>query len=137
MKKVYSKRLGGEAFALAPQQLEIFRQAGYQTPTPEEVIADAGAATLIPPAGKKAHVAMNLRTGEFAIRVRSCTIKGNEAKALIADIVQAEIVMSLAKQADPDRPKPAANTSMVGAILAEALKRSRTAETVQSEEATE
>lgn len=137
MKKVYSKRLGGEVFALAPQQLEIFRQAGYRTPTPEEVIADAGAATLIPPAGKKAYVAMNLRSGEFAIRVRGCTLKGNEPKALIADIVQAGIVMKLAVQADPDGPKPAANTSKVGTILAEARRRSRAEEAVQSEEGAE
>lgn len=43
MKKVYSKKVGGEVFALAPEQLEVFRNAGYQTPAPEEVIADAGA----------------------------------------------------------------------------------------------
>ena len=46
MKKVYSKKVGGEVFALAPEQLEVFRNAGYQTPAPEEVIADAGAAML-------------------------------------------------------------------------------------------
>lgn len=44
MKKVYSKKLGAEAYALAPEQLEVFRQAGYYAPKPEEVIADAGAA---------------------------------------------------------------------------------------------
>ena len=36
MKKVYSKKLGGEVFALAPEQLELFRHAGYQTPAPAE-----------------------------------------------------------------------------------------------------
>ena len=49
MKKVYSKKVGGEVFALAPEQLEVFRNAGYQTPAPEEVIADAGAATAYVP----------------------------------------------------------------------------------------
>lgn len=29
MKKVYSKKVGGEVFALAPEQLEVFRNAGY------------------------------------------------------------------------------------------------------------
>ena len=44
MKRVYSKKMGGEVFALAPEQLDVFKQAGYKTPTPEEVIADAGEA---------------------------------------------------------------------------------------------
>lgn len=60
MKKVYSKKLGGEVFALAPEQLEIFRNAGYQTPAPEEVIADAGEATLTPPEERRAYVVLNL-----------------------------------------------------------------------------
>ena len=76
MKKVYSKKLGGEVFALAPEQLEVFRNAGYQTPAPEEVIADAGEATLTPPEDKRAYVVLNLKSGEFAVRVRSCTSKG-------------------------------------------------------------
>ena len=78
MKKVYSKKVGGEVFALAPEQLEVFRNAGYQTPAPEEVIADAGAAMLTPPEDKRAYVVLNLKSGEFAVRVRSCTLKGNE-----------------------------------------------------------
>ena len=72
MKKVYSKKVGGEVFALAPEQLEVFRNAGYQTPAPEEVIADAGAAMLTPPEDKRAYVVLNLKSGEFAVRVRSC-----------------------------------------------------------------
>ena len=78
MKKVYSKKVGGEVFALAPEQLEVFRNAGYQTPAPEEVIADAGAAMLTPPEDKRAYVVLNLKSGEFAVRVRSCTLKGSE-----------------------------------------------------------
>ena len=89
MKKVYSKKLGGEVFALAPEQLEVFRNAGYQTPTPEEVIADAGEATLTPPEDKRAYVVLNLKSGEFAVRVRSCTLKGSEYSAVVGEIVQA------------------------------------------------
>ena len=83
MKKVYSKKLGGEVFALAPEQLEVFRNAGYQTPAPEEVIADAGEATLTPPEEKRAYVVLNLKSGEFAVRVRSCTLKGSEYSAVV------------------------------------------------------
>ena len=43
MKKVYSQKASTEVFALAPEQLVIFKSAGYETPTAEEAIADAGA----------------------------------------------------------------------------------------------
>ncbi len=128
MKKVYSKKLGGEVFALAPEQLEVFRNAGYKTPTPEEVIADAGEAMLVPPEDKRAYVVLNLKSGEFAVRVRACTLKGNEASALVGEIVQAGIVKKFAEQADPDRPKPAAPaagaSSPFVALITEALKKS-------------
>ena len=128
MKKVYSKKLGGEVFALAPEQLEVFRNAGYKTPTPEEVIADAGEAMLVPPEDKRAYVVLNLKSGEFAVRVRACTLKGNEASALVGEIVQAGIVKKFAEQADPGRPKPAAPaagaSSPLVALITEALKKS-------------
>lgn len=127
MKKVYSKKLGGEVFALAPEQLEVFRNAGYQTPAPEEVIADAGEATLTPPEEKRAYVVLNLKSGEFAVRVRSCTLKGSEYSAVVGEIVQAGLLKRLAEQADPDRPKPAApaagTASPFVALFAEAIKK--------------
>ena len=127
MKKVYSKKLGGEVFALAPEQLEVFRNAGYQTPAPEEVIADAGEATLTPPEDKRAYVVLNLKSGEFAVRVRSCTLKGSEYSAVVGEIVQAGLLKRLAEQADPDRPKPAApaagTASPFVALFAEAIKK--------------
>lgn len=127
MKKVYSKKVGGEVFALAPEQLEVFRNAGYQTPTPEEVIADAGAAMLTPPEDKRAYVVLNLKSGEFAVRVRSCTLKGSEYSAVVGEIVQAGLLKRLAEQADPDRPKPAApaagTASPFVALFAEAIKK--------------
>lgn len=127
MKKVYSKKVGGEVFALAPEQLEAFRNAGYQTPTPEEVIADAGAAMLTPPENKRAYVVLNLKSGEFAVRVRSCTLKGSEYSAVVGEIVQAGLLKRLAEQADPDRPKPAApaagTASPFVALFAEAIKK--------------
>ena len=39
MKKLYSKKLGGEAFALDAAQLDILKKAGYTVPSPEEVIS--------------------------------------------------------------------------------------------------
>lgn len=127
MKKVYSKKVGGEVFALAPEQLEVFRNAGYQTPTPEEVIADAGAAMLTPPEDKRAYVVLNLKSGEFAVRVRACTLKGSEYSAVVGEIVQAGLLKRLAEQADPDRPKPAApaagTASPFVALFAEAIKK--------------
>ena len=127
MKKVFSKKVGGEVFALAPEQLEVFRNAGYQTPAPEEVIADAGEATLAPPEDKRAYVVLNLKSGEFAVRVRSCTLKGSEYSAAVGEIVQAGLLKRLAEQADPDRPKPAAPPSGAAspfvALFAETIKK--------------
>lgn len=127
MKKVYSKKLGAEAYALAPEQLEVFRQAGYSVPKPEEVIADAGAAILTPPEGARAYVVMNLKSGEFSVRVRGCTVKGADASALVGEIVKAGIVKSLAERADPDRPKmdnaPAAAPTGLSGLIAAAIKR--------------
>ena len=54
MKKLYSKQLGSEVYALAPEQLKVFASSGYEVPTPEAVIADAGAIRIVPPAGKRA-----------------------------------------------------------------------------------
>ena len=54
MKKLYSKKLGGEAFALDAAQLDTLKKAGYTVPRPEEVIADAAAVKIEPPEGKRA-----------------------------------------------------------------------------------
>ena len=56
MKKLYSKKLGGEAFALDAAQLDTLKKAGYTVPSPEEVIADAAAVKIEPPEGKRAYV---------------------------------------------------------------------------------
>lgn len=131
MKKVYSKRAGGEVFALSPEQLNVFRQSGYKTPTPEEVIADAGAIVLEPPEDKRAYVVFNFKTGVFAVRVRTCTIKdGKEIGAIVGEIVQAGITKRLAENADPDRPQTepsaAGASSPLASLLTEALKKSFT-----------
>lgn len=78
MKKVYSQKASTEVFALAPEQLVIFKSAGYETPTAEEAIADAGAVKLTPPEGKRAYVAFDFKKGEFFVRVKTCTLRGNE-----------------------------------------------------------
>ena len=38
MKKLYSKKLGGEAFALDAARLDILKKAGYTVPSPEQVL---------------------------------------------------------------------------------------------------
>ena len=113
MRKAYSKRAGAEVYALAPEQIEEFRKAGYKTPTPEEAIADAGAVKLEPPEGSRAYVVFDFKAGEFAVRVRTCTLKGSEYSSLCGEIIKAAILKRLAESADPDRPKtpPAAGAS--------------------------
>lgn len=129
MKKAYSKRAGAEVFAIAPEQLAVFQQSGYEVSTPEEVIADAGTVKLTPPEGKRAYVVFNFKTGVFAVRVRTCTLKnGKETGEIVGEIVQAGILKRLAENADPDRPKaePAAagTTSPLASLISEALKKS-------------
>jgi len=96
MKKVYSSKLKAEVFALAPEQLKIFEQAGYKTPDAAEVIADAGAATIEPPASARAYAVFNLKSGAFSVRVRGCTVKGSETGAFVGEVVQASIMKDIA-----------------------------------------
>ena len=70
MKKLYSKKLGGEAFALDAAQLDTLKKAGYTVPRPEEVIADAAAVKIEPPEGKRAYVVFDFKTGAFKVRTR-------------------------------------------------------------------
>lgn len=107
MRKVYSKRAGAEVYALASEQIKEFRKAGYKTPSPEETIAEAGAAKLEPPEGARAYVVFDFKSGEFAVRVRTCTLKGSEYSGLCGEIVKAAILKRLAESKDPDRPKAA------------------------------
>lgn len=129
MKKVYSKKASTEVFALAPEQLAVFKSAGYETQTAEEAIADAGAVKLTPPEGKRAYVAFDFKAGEFFVRVKTCTLRGNEYGALVGEIVKAAILKGQVVQADPDRPKAAAtgegaNVSPFVSLLTESLKKS-------------
>lgn len=113
MRKYYSKRAGTEVYAPAPQQLETLKSAGYTVPNPEEVITDAGAVMLLPPEGRRAYVVFDRRTGEFAVRVWACTLKGNEYSGLVSELLKAAIEKRVAESADPDRPK--ASTAPAGA----------------------
>jgi len=128
MKKVYSQKASTEVFALAPEQLAIFKSAGYETPTAEEAIADAGAVKLTPPEGKRAYVAFDFKAGEFFVRVKTCTLRGNEYSILVKELVEAALLRGQVVQADPDRPKaeaPAgANVSPFASILTEGLTKS-------------
>lgn len=105
MKKVYSQRAGTEVFALTPEQIELFKSSGYETPSAAEAIADAGAIKLTPPEGKRAYVAFDFKEGEFFVRVRTCTLRGNEVGALVGEIVQAAILKGQAERSDTDRSK--------------------------------
>lgn len=124
MKKVYSSKLKAEVFALAPEQLKIFERAGYKTPDAAEVIADAGAAVIEPPASARAYAVFNLKSGAFSVRVRGCTIKGSETGAFVGEVVQASIIARLLENADPDKPKTADKPAspLVSAIV-EAFKK--------------
>lgn len=128
MKKVYSQKASTEVFALAPEQLAVFKSAGYETPTAEEAIADAGAVKLTPPEGKRAYVAFDFKAGEFFVRVKTCTLRGSEYSNLIKELIEAALLRGQVVQADPDRPKAApaegANVSPFVSLLTESLKKS-------------
>lgn len=109
MKKLYSKQLGSEVYALAPEQLKVFASSGYEVPTPEAVIADAGAIRIVPPAGKRAYAVFKFTTGAFVVRTSAETMTMQEVGTFVGEVVQAAIVCKLAENADPDRPKPEAS----------------------------
>lgn len=108
MKKLYSKKLGGEAFALDAAQLDILKKAGYTVPSPEEVIADAAAVKIEPPEGARAYVVFDFKTGAFAVRTRTQTLTDNEVGGFVGEVVSAAILSKFVERADPDRPKEAA-----------------------------
>ena len=83
MKKLYSKQLGSEVYALAPEQLKVFASSGYEVPTPEAVIADAGAIRIIPPAGKRAYAVFKFTTGAFVVRTSAETLTMQENGAFV------------------------------------------------------
>ena len=105
MKKLYSKKLGGEAFALDAAQLDTLKKAGYTVPSPEEVIADAAAVKIEPPEGKRAYVVFDFKTGVFSVRARTATLNGKEVGSFVGEVVQAALLCRFLEQADPDRPK--------------------------------
>lgn len=104
MKKLYSKKIGGGAFALDAAQLDLFKQNGYTVPSPEEVIADA-AVHIEPPEGKRAYVVFDFKTGVFSVRARTATLNGKEVGSFVGEVVQAALLCRFLEQADPDRPK--------------------------------
>lgn len=82
----------------------MLRDAGYSVPSPADVIADAGAAVITPPEGARAYVVMNLKTGEFSVRTRSCTLRNKtELGEFSGEVVRAGMVKALVERADPDR----------------------------------
>lgn len=108
MKKLYSKKLGGEAFTLDAAQLDILKKAGYTVPSPEEVIADAAAVKIEPPEGARAYVVFDFKTGAFTVRTRTQTLTDNEVGGFVGEVVSAAILSKFVERADPDRPKEAA-----------------------------
>ena len=83
MKKLYSKQLGSEVYALAPEQLKVFASSGYEVPTPEAVIADAGAIRIVPPAGKRAYAVFKFTTGAFVVRTSAETMTMQEVGTFV------------------------------------------------------
>lgn len=126
MKKFYSKKLGGEAFALDAAQLDILKQAGYTVPAPAEVIADAGAVKIEPPEGKRAYIVFDFTTGALSIRTRTATLTTKETGTFVGEVVQAAVLCNMVERADPDRPKaeaPAATASPLVNMLRDAIVR--------------
>lgn len=142
MKKFYSKKLGGEAFALDAAQLDILKQAGYTVPAPAEVIADAGAVKIEPPEGKRAYVVFDFTTGALSVRTRTATLTTKETGAFVGEVVQTAILCNMVERADPDRPKaeaPAATASPLVNMLRDAIVRAagnKTAPADKPEDAT-
>ena len=95
MKKLYSKKLGGEAFALDAAQLDTLKKAGYTVPSPEEVIADAAAVKIEPPEGKRAYVVFDFKTGAFKVRTRTQTLAESEVGGFVGEVVSAAILCGL------------------------------------------
>ena len=105
MKKLYSKKLGGEAFALDAAQLDTLKKAGYTVPSPEEVIADAAAVKIEPPEGKRAYVVFDFKTGAFKVRTRTQTLAESEVGGFVGEVVSAAILCGFVERADMDNPK--------------------------------
>ena len=104
MKKLYSKKLGGEAFALDAAQLDILKKAGYTVPSPEEVIADA-AVKIEPPEGARAYVVFDFKTGAFKVRTRTQTLAESEVGGFVGEVVSAAILCGFVERADMDKLK--------------------------------
>lgn len=125
MKKLYSKKLGGEAFALDAAQLDTLKKAGYTVPSPEEVIADAAAVKIEPPEGARAYVVFDFKTGAFAVRTRTQTLTDNEVGGFVGEVVSAAILSNFVERADQDRPKeatPATASPLVNMLRAAFLR---------------
>lgn len=118
MKKLYSKQLGSEVYALAPGTVESIRVERVRSPTPEAVIADAGAIRIVPPAGKRAYAVFKFTTGAFVVRTSAETMTMQEVGTFVGEVVQAAIVCKLAENADPDRPKPEASGGQIASAVA-------------------
>lgn len=116
--KAVFKALGSEVYALAPEQLKVFASSGYEVPTPEAVIADAGAIRIVPPAGKRAYAVFKFTTGAFVVRTSAETMTMQEVGTFVGEVVQAAIVCKLAENADPDRPKPEASGGQIASAVA-------------------
>lgn len=106
MKKVYSSKAGTTVYALTPEQLSVFQEAGYQTPTPEQVIADAANIQLTPPEGARALVVFNFKSGIFSVRVKTLLLAPGETSGFVGELIAADVLRQMAQQADPDRYKP-------------------------------
>ena len=102
--KLYSKKLGGEAFALDAAQLDTLKKAGYTVPSPEEVIADAAAVKIEPPEGKRAYVVFDFKTGAFKVRTRTQTLAESEVGGFVGEVVSA-VLCGFVERADMDNPK--------------------------------
>lgn len=105
MKKLYSKKLGGEAFALDAAQLDTLKRPVIPCRARKEVIADAAAAKIEPPEGKRAYVVFDFKTGAFKVRTRTQTLAESEVGGFVGEVVSAAILCGFVERADMDNPK--------------------------------
>lgn len=105
MKKLYSKKLGGEAFALDAGATGHSEKGRLYRTEPEEVIADAAAVKIEPPEGKRAYVVFDFKTGAFRVRTRTQTLAESEVGGFVGEVVSAAILCGFVERADMDNPK--------------------------------
>ena len=102
--------------------MKVFASSGYEVPTPEAVIADAGAIRIVPPAGKRAYAVFKFTTGAFVVRTSAETMTMQEVGTFVGEVVteQGEREIDLPLIAYPMASAVAALTAAIRRATGEA-----------------